>query len=175
MNGHWTFYTLGNQTRHMEVLPENKQSNRALPAWMAMFLVIGLVPYLVNFLPSKFLPEDSIQMKEQVRQTLLDNGTITQTQWDNFLNEPNAIVIRAKAYHPRNYRNNNYFPGMVLFEVMALEKDFVYVSHMVRHEAKYPFTDGSDVILVGCKVGTDVKWNANRVLMRTNGNPATQP
>ncbi len=168
MNGRWTFFALGNQTRHMEVLPENKRSNRALPAWMAMFLVIGLVPYLVNFLPSNFLPEDSVQMKEQVRLTLLDNGTITQTQWDNFLNEPNAIVLRAKAYHPRNYRNNKYFPGMVLFEVMALEKDFVYVSHMVRHEAKYPFTDGSDVILVGCKVGTDVKWNANRVLMRTN-------
>lgn len=167
-NGQWSFFALGNQTQHIKVSLESKQSKRSLPAWMALFLVIGLIPYLVNFLPSKFIADDSLQMNEQVRQALMQDGSITQSQWDNFLNQPEAIVIRAKAYHPRNYRNNKYFPGMVLFEVMALEKDFVYVSHMVRHEAKYPITDGSDVILAGCKVGTDVKWNANRVLMQTN-------
>jgi len=166
-----TFFTLGNANLLSQDLEKRKQSNREirpLLAWMAFFFLIGCIPYLVNLLPSKFTPVDSVQIKEKTKQVLLDEGAITQAQWDNFLHEPNAIFVQAKAYHPRNYRNKNYFPGMVLFEIMALEKDFVYVSHMVGQEAKYPLGDGSDVILVGCKVGTDVKWNAQRILMKTN-------
>ena len=47
---------------------------------------------------------------------------ITQPQWENFVKDPNAMVIRAKAYHPRNYRNNNYFPGMFYLRLWLWEK-----------------------------------------------------
>ena len=58
---------------------------------------------------------------------------------------------------------------------MALGKDYVYVSHVVSSEAKYYFSDGSDVILVGCKTGQDEIWNSKRILMKTKAVIQTMP
>jgi len=135
--------------------------------WMSLFLIVGATPFLMNFLPDKLPVEYSESLNQQAFQWLSDSGSVTQQQWNDFVKDPNTLVIEAKAYHPRNYRNNNYFPGHVLFEVMALGKDYVYVSHVVSSEAKYYFSDGSNVILVGCKTGQDEIWNSKRILMKT--------
>ena len=135
--------------------------------WMSFFLIVGATPYLMNLLPDRLPAVRSESSNQQAFQWLSDSGSVTQPQWENFIKDPNALVISAKAYHPRNYRNNNYFPGHVLFELMALGKDYVYVSHVVSSEAKYYFSDGSDVLLVGCKTGQDEIWNSKRVLMKT--------
>ncbi|MHB8134751.1 MAG: hypothetical protein ACYDH1_11065 [Anaerolineaceae bacterium] len=145
----------------------HKQLGYPVALWMSLFLIVGATPYLVNFLPDNLPAERSESLNQQAFQWLSDSGTVTQTQWEDFIKDPNALVISAKAYHPKNYRNRNYFPGHVLFEIMALGRDYVVVSHVVDSEAKDYFSDGSDVILVGCKTGQDEIWNSKRVLMKT--------
>jgi len=50
---------------------------------------------------------------------------------------------------------------------MLLGKEHVVVSYLLGVKPNKPFADGSDVILVGCKLGQDNRWSADRIIMRS--------
>jgi len=75
--------------------------------------------------------------------------------------------VQGKAYHPRFYKSGFFASGNESFELMTLGKDHVIVSYLLNGSPQGHFTDGSDVILVGCKLGTDRLWEANRIIMQS--------
>ena len=55
---------------------------------------------------------------------------------------------------------------MAPFELMLLAKDHVYIGVSTQIHPEMRFSDGSDVILVGCQIGKDSLWNARRIIMK---------
>jgi hypothetical protein len=84
-----------------------------------------------------------------------------------FLSDPNSIVAAGIAYHPQYYQSDSFFPGAPSFETMVLGKQNVIVNNMIGVTPVDYFSDGSEVILVGCKIADDNLWGAKRTIMRT--------
>ena len=132
-----------------------------------IFLMIGMSLYLVNFLPSQLPSETGADVIEEAYTRLKDNADTIPAELENFLNDPKTVVVRGKAYHPRYYRSTMYYPGNPLFEVLVFGEDNLYISHMLYTKPDQYFSDKSDVIIVGCKVGEDTLWAAHRKFINT--------
>ncbi len=98
---------------------------------------------------------------------LKTTGSISAVQWKNFLDDPNHLVVRGKAYDAQYYRSSFYQSGSLSFELMLLGKDHVFVNYLLEVQPDKPFADGSDVILAGCKIGQDNLWAADRIIMNS--------
>lgn len=138
-----------------------------LAGLMGLFLIVGLSIPGIDHLPS-LLPEETSSKTTQQAETIINNsGSISAEQWKNFLNDPNHLVVRGKAYDAQYYRSNFYRSGDPSFEIMLLGKNHVFVNYLLQIQPDKPFADGSDAILVGCKIGQDNLWSANRIIMRS--------
>jgi hypothetical protein len=138
-----------------------------LAGLMDLFLIVGLSIPGIDHLPS-LLPEETSSKTTQLAETIIKNsGSVSAEQWKNFLNDPNHLVVRGKAYDAQYYLSNFYQSGDPSFEMMLLGKDHVFVNYLLQLQPDKPFADGSDAILVGCKIGQDNLWNANRIIMRS--------
>lgn len=147
------------------LLPKNLYTGLAV--WMGLFLIVGLSTPLMNHLPS-LLPEEISSDTNRLAETQLKNtGSVSTVQWENFLNDPNHLVVRGKAFDAQYYRSSFYQSGNLSFELMLLGKEHLFVNYLLGVRPEKPFADGSDVILVGCKIGQDSLWNANRIIMRS--------
>ncbi len=145
----------------------SKNKMREIIITLGILLVIGLIPYGVNFLPEKLPVESSVNTSAVAFNSISEQTAITETQWQTFLNSSAAIVVEGKAYHPRIYQSNTYFTGEQVFEIMLLGKDFVYVSHILNVAPEMYFSDDSDVILAGCILRSDEVWGSKRKIMQT--------
>jgi hypothetical protein len=138
-----------------------------LAGLMGLFLIVGLSIPGIDHLPS-LLPEETSSKTTQLAETIIKkSGSISAEQWKNFLNDPNHLVVRGKAYDAQYYRSNFYRSGDPSFEIMLLGKNHVFVNYLLQIQPDKPFADGSDAILVGCKIGQDNLWSANRIIMRS--------
>lgn len=127
-------------------------------------LLVGLILPALNLLPSK-LPAETDPITEQTAaQMLTEQGVVTTAQWQQFLSDPDRVVISGAAYHPRYYRSNFYRKGNLSFEVTLLASDHVYIGYSPRIQPESPYPDGSSTILVGCRLAEDTLWSANRVI-----------
>jgi hypothetical protein len=136
---------------------------------MGLCLICGLVIPFTNLLPSRLPEETSDSLLTVAGHQLVGGNYISQLQWENFLQDPNHVVIEGKAFDSIYYRSDFYAIGSPSFEMMVLAKDHVFVSYLLNVEPTEPLTDGSDVILVGCKIGEDTLWGANRIIVRSLG------
>jgi hypothetical protein len=152
-----------------QAFPLNQKIYRPVFLAMGLFLICGLVVPFTNLLPSRLPEETGDSSLTAAEHRLVDGGYISQLQWENFLQDPNRVVIEGKAFDSIYYRSDFYAIGSPSFEVMALAKDHVFVSYLLNVEPGEPLTDGSDVILVGCKIGEDALWGANRIIVRSLG------
>ena len=137
------------------------------PVLLAGFLVCGFALPALNLIPAVLPQETDPAVEEAAFEALAARGLVTQEQWDNFLQDPNRIVIQGRAYHPRYYRSDFYRPGNLSFEIMLLAKDHVLVGYSPRMTPVETFSDGSDVILVGCRIRRDTLWGARRVIVES--------
>jgi hypothetical protein len=154
------------ETEKQEAFATRKQLKRLL-GLMSLFLILGLIIPLTDHLP-KLLPEETSQDTNLLAESrLLDNGSISAQQWDDFLNDASHLVIQGKGYHPRYYQNGIYQNGDFSFELMLLGKKFVYVNYLLGVVPDETFADGSDAILVGCQIKQDDKYGAERIIMRS--------
>ena len=147
-------------------LPQKKLYLR-LSGLAGIFLIIGLSLPLVSYLPS-LLPEETSSNIDQIAEKIVENNGITSVaKWTNFINDPDHLVVRGKVYDAQYYRSAFYQSGNLSFEMMLLGKEHVVVSYLLGVKPNKPFADGSDVILVGCKLGQDNRWSADRIIMRS--------
>jgi len=51
---------------------------------------------------------------------------------------------------------------------MLLARDHVFIGYSPRMEPREQFSDGSAVILVGCRLRRDALWSAQRVIAEAN-------
>ena len=130
-------------------------------------LAIGILITLSNNLPVKIPEQSGDQINQKAFQLLSKDASITATQWQAFLADPRSLVVEGIAFHPRYYRSDFYLPGTPSFELMVLGKQNVIVSYVVDFLPPNYLSDGSDVILVGCKIADDALWGAKRMIMRT--------
>ncbi len=145
----------------------NPHSDRWLILVVAIGLITaGLVLPVINNLPSQQPVESSVELTALAKELSLKTG-VSESAWYWFIAEPNALVVQGKAYHPRFYKSGFFASGNESFELMTLGKDHVIVSYLLNGSPQGHFTDGSDVILVGCKLGTDRLWEANRIIMQS--------
>ncbi len=154
-------------------IPEIKESQAkrepvVVVLMMGGFLLLGMSTFLVNFLPRQLPQETAPQVQQIAGETVVKNQWLTEDEWEKFLQNPNSLIVEGKGYHPRVYRSDKYFVGTQIFEIMVLGREYVYVSQMLGVNPSKYFSDGSDVIVVGCKTGADILWNSKRVLMKTN-------
>ncbi len=169
----WTSRTQPIFVSKNSVLDVNIQSGRkerpaVILLWMSIFIMVGASTYLVNYLPKQLAAETSEVLREETGQVLVGDNLITNQEWKNFTGSPNSLVVSVRAYHPRIYRNERFAPGMEIFELMGLGRDYVYVSEMKAFSQTRYFSSGSDVTLVGCKIGQEAVWNSEHVFMKTN-------
>lgn len=144
-----------------------RTSIRQIGIMLGIFLVIGFIPYVVDFLPDRLPQESNDQVNAAAYQLISTQTPLSAAAWHNFLNSESAAVVQGKAYHPRYYQSNSLFPGQKVFELMVLAKDFVYVSEQLNTIPQTYFTEESDVILVGCILNTDEVWGSKRKIMQT--------
>ena len=134
---------------------------------LSTFLIIGFIPYAVDFLPDRLPQESNDQVNATAYQLISTQTTLSTTSWQNFLKSDSAAVIQGKAYHPRISQSSNVFPGQDVFELMVLGRDFVYVSEQLNAVAQTYFSEESDVIIAGCILNTDEVWGSKRKIMQT--------
>jgi hypothetical protein len=127
-------------------------------------LLAGLILPALNLLPSKLPAETDPAIEQTAAQILTNHGLVTAAQWQQFLSDPDQVVISGAAYHPRYYRSNFYRKGNLSFEVTLLASDHVYIGYSPRIQPESPYPDGSSTILVGCRLAEDTLWSANRVI-----------
>ena len=137
------------------------------PALLTGFLAIGLVLPALNLISPRLPDENDPTTTASAFDVLSQHGIITNNEWDAFLQDPAHVIIRGKAYHPRYYRSSFYRRGSLSFELMLLAKDNVYIGYSRNIRPDAPFSDRSDVILVGCQLGRDTLWNARRVIVES--------
>ncbi len=137
------------------------------PVLLAGFLAFGMILPALDLLPEKLPEENNPGVEEKVFELLSQRGLVTEDQWSSFLQDENAIVIQGSAFNPRYYRGNFYRAGNLSFELMVLAKEHVVVGYSPGIIPVDPFSDGSDVILVGCGIANDTLWGANRVIVES--------
>jgi len=188
---HWVtlvYYCLGILTltlllfrvfsRQSEIFGENPPANGSAPlkrsygkrivlSLLGCCLLIGLVLPALNLLPSSLPAENDIAIEEKAYTVLLTAGVVTESQWTAFLANDDHVLVQGVGYHPRYYRSNFYRAGNLSFELMLLAKDHVFVGYSPRIEPRETFSDGSRVILVGCRIGEDTLWAAERVILES--------
>jgi len=133
----------------------------------ALVLLAGLALPLVNNLPNRMPEETSRELRQKTGEKLVEQGILTDQQWQSFIESPQSLVVEGIAYHPRIYRPNFYRNQDRSFEMMVLGKDHVLVSYLFDVFPENYFSDGSDVILVGCKLGSDTIWASDRLILRS--------
>ena len=154
------------EANHSANLQPRKTSIR-LAGLMGLFLIVGFSIPGVDHLPSLLPAEKSDDTTQQAEKIIENSGSVSAEQWKDFMADPNHLVVRGKAYDAQYYRSSFYQSGNLSFELMLLGKDHVFVNYLLQIQPDKPFADGSDVILVGCKIGQDRLWNANRIIMRS--------
>lgn len=137
------------------------------PALLAVFLLLGMILPALNLIPDKLVDETDPAVEATAYAMLSQRGLVSAEEWNAFLQDPGRILIQGRAYHPRYYRGSFYRPGNLSFEVMLLSKDHVLVGYSPRMIPGETFSDGSDVILVGCEIGNDTLWAARRVIVES--------
>ena len=169
----WQIFSARETETSPQSMPQSDQKHIFLPTnrftvagLLLCSLAIGAVLPIINQLPNQLPLETSSELTEAARRLVLKSG-VTEEAWHWFISEPNALVVQGKAYHPRFYKSGFFNQGNESFEIMALGKDHVLVSYLLNGTAQGRFTDGSDVIMVGCKIGTDSLWGANRIIMQS--------
>jgi 4-amino-4-deoxy-L-arabinose transferase-like glycosyltransferase len=141
--------------------------NRKIVFLLIGFLFLGLLVPLSNSLPNRMPEQGGKQTRQTAYLLLSKNSSITAAQWQSFLSDPKSAVVEGIAYDARYYRSKFFLPGTSTFEMMVLGKQTVIVSYMVDVIPTTYFSDGSDVILVGCLIANDTMWYAKRTIMQT--------
>ena len=144
-----------------------KHENKAIIFLLAGFLTLALFPPLSAFIPDQLPEQSSKQTNQAAYQYLAKNNAISETQWQLFLSNPNSLVVEGIAYNPRYYRSGFFPSGNPRFEVMVLGKQNVIISYMGNVIPTTYFSDGSEVILVGCRLADDSEWYADLTIMET--------
>ena len=142
-------------------------SRRTVLTLLGVCLLAGLVLPALNLLPKRLPEEDPIELQQQALKILSAQGAVDLASWEEFLADPQLVLVQGVAYHPRYYRSDFYRKGNLSFELMMLARDHVYIGYSPRIEPREPFSDGSAVILVGCRLGRDALWSAQRVITET--------
>ena len=130
-------------------------------------LIIGLALPALDLIPSKLPAEDDGAIVNQAYSILSNETTVSDSQWSGFLADPRHVLVQGVAYHPRYYRGDFYQPGNLSFELMLLARDYVYIGYSPTIEPCTTFRDGSEVILVGCRLRQDSSWGAKRKIVQT--------
>lgn len=129
-------------------------------------LLIGLVLPALELIPSKLPPEDDTATVNQAYSILSSQGAVSDSEWSEFLDDHRHVLVKGVAYHPRYYRGDFYRPGNLSFELMMLARDFVYIGYSSTIEPAARFSDGSEVIMIGCRLKQDSLWAAKRKIVR---------
>jgi hypothetical protein len=134
---------------------------------MGLFLVVGLVAPAMSLIPSQLPQETGAEINRLAAANFNSTNAVTAEQWNGFLASPNSLVVRGRAYDAQYYSNGFPAPGSASFELLLLGKEHVVVSYFTGAESKQTFANGSDVLLVGCQIGQDHLWGANRLIVHS--------
>ncbi len=127
-------------------------------------LLVGLVLPALNLLPARLPEENDVTVQQTAFEVLSAQGVVNTTTWEAFLADPQHVLVQGAAYHPRYYRGDFYRQGNLSFELMLLARDHVYIGYSPRIQPLERFSDGSTVILLGCRLRRDSLWSAQRVI-----------
>jgi hypothetical protein len=75
---------------------------------MCLFLILGLVPPLIKYLPSKLPQEISDNSTEVAKTKLVETGVVSVQDWENFYNDPDHLIVSGSAFNARYYRSLFY-------------------------------------------------------------------
>jgi len=156
-----------NSIRSEEIGTNGQRTIIPIISVMCLFLALGLVLPLIKYLPSKLPQEVSNDSLTLAKAKLVETGVVSVQDWENFYNDPDHLIVSGSAFNARYYRSLFYLSGTPSFELMVLGKEHVFVNYLVNVVPDQSFSDGSDVILVGCKIGQDTLWGANRVIIHS--------
>ena len=159
--------SLQQNTKLRNVYFKRESEKRIIIKLLFTFSIIGLISPIINNLPSKLPEERNSQLENDTYKYLSENNLVSKDQWVNFLESPQSILVQGKAYHPAYSRSTFYGSGNLSFELMILAKDHVYVSYMSGVEPQNELSDGSSVLLIGCKIGEDSLWGADRKILES--------
>jgi hypothetical protein len=137
------------------------------PGLMGIFLIIGLTIPWMNTFRGVLPAETNLESNQTVETRLLDGGILSNQEWQAFQNDPKHLIVQGRAFHPRYYISSFYWSDDPSFEMMVLGDKHVFISYALDVEPDRIFSDGSDVILVGCQIGKDSLWGADRIIMRS--------
>jgi 4-amino-4-deoxy-L-arabinose transferase-like glycosyltransferase len=150
----------------VEKLDENNGTKGSkILIFFVPFLLVGLSIPLINNFKLPFPNETNPENKNIAFQYLETEDLVSENEWAEFLNDPRSIVVEGVALNPRSYRNSFFLPGNLMFEMMVLAKDHIYISYSEGITPQEYFSDGSQVILVGCILAEDNYWYMNRVII----------
>jgi hypothetical protein len=121
----------------------------------------------MNNLPNSLPAEANPEAVQIANTQLLGQGAISNSQWQEYLKDPEHLIVQGISYNARYYRGGDLWPGNLSFEMMVLGKSHVFASYLFNVEPKGKFSDGSNVILVGCQMGQDDLWGAKRIIMES--------
>lgn len=152
---------------HASASPSHSYGNKVTFSLLGCCLLMGLVLPALNLLPSSLPAENDLTVEEQAFTILATAGAVNESQWAAFMVSEDRVVVQGVGYHPRYYRGDFYRAGNLSFELMLLARDHVFIGYSPRIEPRDAFSDGSGVILVGCRIGADTLWAADRVILET--------
>ena len=141
----------------------NKGKVQKISVVIMIFIAIVL-PFL-QIIPDK-LPLERTRQTEQLAYTYIQND-LDPASWEAFLMDPNSVIVEGVLFFPQYYnqsRNPSAF-GTNVFEAMVLGKDYFYTTYLWNQKPDF-ITDGSEVLVVGCKQEGGPLWGMERVVVR---------
>ncbi len=124
-----------------------------------VLLVAGLVPVSNAFSDTQRMMPDA-EALNTARVILQEQGKFSEDSWNRFIQQPDHVVQFGYGYQPRYSRDTAYYPGNLSSELLMLNKDHVLLSYMQWKAYPSAFQDGSQVIVVGCKLRQYSYWSA---------------
>lgn len=135
---------------------------------VALLLILGLSLYLTNFIKDKIATTDSGQLFTDAQKTITSNSDLTDFDLNRFLANPNAIIAEGIAYHARYYSSPIFFEQPEVFETTILSENKVLISNWTYEPEMVEISDGSRVILLGCKLNELNFWGGLTTIIKTS-------
>lgn len=132
-----------------------------------LVLFLGLSLYLTNFLKDQTTTMESGQIITYAQNRMDTNSDLTGIDLNQFLKNPDSIIAEGIAFHARYYSSPLFFEQPNVFETTILGANKVLISNWIYEPEMVEISDGSRVILIGCKINEQNFWGGLTSIIKT--------
>ena len=163
---HYGDFFVGRQEREKKMIEEKFNWGKAGLTILPFFLIVAALPAIEFMSPGDTSPKTNDAIIQKLNETSFFNTSrLSQSEIDEFLNNPDAVLISGHGFYPRYYsfgQGEPILPGMMTVYTARDYPRLVFTLLLPNtdkpvllpiDEPRLYFPDAAEVIVGGCQVG----------------------